>query len=141
MPATFREMGVQIESVLVVDDDELTLSAFRTSLPRRGIAVHTASSRAAALALARTHHPQVAFVDLQLGFDNGLDLLGELTRELPKMRTFLMTGYGSVRTAVTAMRLGAVDVLTKPFTVDELVKQLDPEYEPAAGERVKTPTV
>ncbi len=140
MPAPFAVMGVQIESVLVVDDDELTLSAFRSYLPRKGIQVHTATSRAAALALARAHHPQVAFVDLQLGFDNGLDLLGELTRELPNMRAILMTGYGSVRSAVAAMRLGAVDVLTKPFTVAEVVKQLDPDWRPERDARIETPT-
>lgn len=133
-------MGDLIESVLVADDDELLLSAFRSYLRGRSITVHTATNRAEALTLARRHQPQVAFVDLQLGFDSGLDLVRDLQETLPKMRVFLITGYGSVRSAVDAMRLGAVDVLTKPFHVSEVLKQLDPSWQPDNPVRVETPS-
>jgi two-component system, response regulator RegA len=133
-------MGESIESVLVADDDELLLSAFRSYLRGRGIAVHTATNRAEALTLARRHQPQVAFVDLQLGFDSGLDLVRDLQETLPKTRVFLITGYGSVRSAVDAMRLGAVDVLTKPFHVSEVLKQLDPSWQAEVPGRVETPS-
>ena len=133
-------MREPIESVLIADDDELTLSAFRTFLPRRGIRAHTATNRAAALALAREHRPQVAFVDLQLGHENGLDLLRDLKSEVPQTRSFLMTGYSSVRSTVEAMRLGAVNVLTKPLYATEVMKYLDPAWQPDPIASVETPS-
>lgn len=133
-------MGTQINSVLVADDSELILSVFRSSLRRLGIEVHTATNRADALVLAREHKPQVAFVDLQLGFDSGLDLLRDLIELAPTTRMFVITGYGTVRSAVEAMRLGVVDVLTKPFHVAEVLRKLDPAYCPEESARIETPS-
>lgn len=129
----------EIRSMLVVDDDELLLRSFGIRLRQLQIAPYTTTNRATALRLARTHGPEVALVDLQLGADDGLTLLRELRDLRPEMAVILMTGYGSVALAVEAMRLGAADVLEKPFTFEELVYRLAPSRAPLLPE-LRTPS-
>lgn len=124
-------MREHIRSVLVVDDDEALLAAFSGALVRHKFEAYTATEHCNALVLARKHRPEAAFIDLQLGTDNGLELLRDLLHFDPKIRAFLITGYGSVSAATQAMRIGAIDVLTKPCTTDELITCLAPEWKPA----------
>lgn len=131
-------MGEEIRCVLVADDDEALLKSFESSLPRKGITAYTATSREAALELARVHKPQAALVDLHLGFDNGLDLLRDLVSEDPTMRVIVLSGYASVRATVDAMRLGAADVLSKPCTMAEIFDSISGAR--ASGELSDTPS-
>jgi two-component system response regulator RegA len=133
-------MRDQVRSILFAEDDELLLQTLR-QMSRLGVEVHTATNSADARALARAHRPQVVFADLQLGNDDGLSLLGELRAEFPEMRLYLMSGYGSISSAVAAMRLGVIDVLTKPFSLAELIALLDPQWRPHERHALETPSV
>src|SRR5579871_2500275 len=93
-----------IRSVLVADDDELLLAGFRRGLPPRGIEVYTATSRDEAMRLARAKHVDAALVDLQLGHDNGLDLLRELRELDPNIQLIMITGHHTTSNTVKAMR-------------------------------------
>jgi len=73
--------------------------------------------------IARTKHPDLAVVDLQLGSESGIDVVGELRKRYADLTIVLMTGYGSVDAAVAAMRAGANDVIAKPFTTPELLRR------------------
>src|SRR5690606_10014170 len=101
------EPDPQAQTLLVVDDDE----RFRTRLARafreRGFAVREAADGAAALALAREESPELAVVDLRMPGASGLEVVRALHALDPTTRIVVLTGYGSIATAVEAMRLGA----------------------------------
>ena len=108
-------------TVLVADDDDVLRGQLCRSLTRRGWTAMPAPGVAEAMELARTHHPTHAVVDLRLGQENGLQLVRELLALNPAMVVVVFTGYGSIATAVSAMRLGAHHYLTKPADVDEIL--------------------
>jgi two-component system response regulator RegA len=119
MPADARR------GVLVVDDDERFAVTLAAALARRGYVAHVAHDAAAALATARTKEPDAAVVDLKLGADDGLALIGPLRSAHPKMRIVVLTGYASIATAVKAIKLGADDYLAKPVTASAVVAVLE----------------
>jgi NtrC-family two-component system response regulator AlgB len=102
--------------VLVVDDEKNIRSTLRLCLQSVGCEVEEAASAATALALARSQPLDLAFVDLRLGHDDGLELLPQLLAERPSLAVVVITAYAAVDTAVEAMRRGAFDYLPKPFT-------------------------
>lgn len=108
-------------SVLVVDDDEL----FRTRLARafrgRGFDARTASSAEEAVESARRESPELAVVDLRMPGGSGLDVVRELKAIDPTTNVVVLTGYGSIATALEAVHLGATHYLTKPADVDDLL--------------------
>lgn len=128
-------MGEPIRSLLVADDDAVLLKAFSSSLSRLGISPYTAPDRAGAMRLARKHRPDAAIVDLQLGCDNGLELLRDLKAEHAALRVVLLSGHASLPVAVDAMKLGAFHVLQKPCTLRQILRHLD-SSDPAESTRV-----
>lgn len=106
---------------LLIDDDQVLLRTLARSLERRQQQVSTASDRSSALLAARAHSPQRIVLDLKLGSDNGLNLIGELKAILPRARIVLLTGYASIATAVEAIRRGAWNYLPKPIDLPSLL--------------------
>lgn len=103
-------------SILVVDDDAGLASTLQEFLQREGYAVEVALSAAEALALQeRSPHLSVALVDLIMPVTDGLELMEQLHRRNPDLAVIIMTGYGTIETAVEAIKRGAEDYLTKPF--------------------------
>jgi two-component system response regulator RegA len=115
-------------SVLVVDDDEPFRTRLARALADRGLEVRTAGDVAEALlAAGRDDPPELAVVDLRMPGGSGLDLVRDLKALEPAMRILVLTGYGSIATAVEAMRLGAANYLPKPVDADEILRALAPE--------------
>lgn len=112
------------DTVLVVDDDVAFARALAESLRRRGLKVLTAPDRARGYEEALAFRPSRIVVDLRMP-GGGLELVRELGRELPDSRVVVLTGYGSIRTAVEAVKVGAVQYLTKPVGVDALLAAFD----------------
>jgi two-component system response regulator RegA len=112
-------------SVLVVDDDE----TFRTRLVRafqaRGFEAQGARDGESALALARSDSPELAVVDLRMPGISGLDVVRELRAIDAMTNVVVLTGYGSIATALEAVRLGATHYLTKPADLDDLLAAFD----------------
>ena len=106
--------------VLVVDDKELMRDSVAAILSRKGHAVVTAPDAKAALARIADKRPEAIVTDLQMPGMNGLELLEEIRRIDAELPVVFMTAFGSVETAVEAMRKGAFDYVTKPFSGDEL---------------------
>jgi two-component system response regulator RegA len=110
---------------LVVDDDD----AFRTRLMRafaeRGFGVTGAADYRAAVAAATADSPELALVDLRLPGRSGLDVVQALKAIDETTRIVVLTGYGSIATAVEAMRLGATSYLTKPVDADQISAAFD----------------
>src|SRR4030088_1985745 len=100
--------------ILIVDDDEPFRLALRNAFLRRGDEVFLAGTTAAAAVAPRGAGPTCALVDLRMPGGSGLDVVRSL-RALPKpLQVVVLTGYGTIGTAVEAIRLGAINYLTKP---------------------------
>ncbi len=119
---------------LLVDDDALFLRTLQRALARRGVEAATATNGAAALELARTAAFDFVLVDLKIGKESGLRLIGPLREASGGARVVMMTGYASVATAVEAIKAGADDYLLKPVTVDAILRVLDEEAASAPEE-------
>ncbi|TVQ92533.1 MAG: response regulator [Deltaproteobacteria bacterium] len=106
--------------MLVVDDDEAFREAMELEFTDRGYHVIPAPDHRTALGLAAVHQPQLAVIDLKLAGERGLEVLKDLVERLPNIRAVVLTGYGSIATAIEAIKLGARHYLTKPCDIDEL---------------------
>ena len=132
-------------SLLLVDDDEAFLKRLGRAMERRGFQVEMAGSVAQAQAAIALRPPAYAVVDLRLGDGNGLDVIARLKERRPDSRGVILTGYGNIATAVTAVKLGAFDYLAKPADADEIHAALmaepgeraDPPENPMSADRVR----
>ncbi len=86
----------------------------------RGFVVRTAESVAEGLAAIAREAPAFAVIDMRMSDGNGLDVMSELKAKRPDARAIILTGYGNIVTAVTAVKLGAFDYLAKPADADEI---------------------
>ncbi len=108
------------KSLLIVDDDAAFLGRLARAMESRGYAVRTARSVAEGLSEVERAAPAFAVIDMRLGDGNGLDIISELKKRRPDARGVILTGYGNIATAVTAVKLGAFDYLAKPADADEI---------------------
>lgn len=108
--------------VLLIDGDARTLESWRLVLCREGTHVLTAGSGRRGLAMARQHAPDVVLAELSLPDISGLELLCRLREEELAVPFFIVTACGTIRTAVEAMRLGAIDYLEKPLFGNDLLQ-------------------
>jgi two-component system response regulator RegA len=109
------------ETILIVDDDRAFCTALANALRRRDFRVVVAHDYDEALAEAEAWRPERAIVDLRMPGRNGLEVVASLRAQLPELRMVVLTGFGSIATAVEAIKLGAVHYLTKPAAVDEVL--------------------
>jgi DNA-binding NtrC family response regulator len=107
--------------ILVVDDEPLQRSILKTILSEEGLETYTASSGEEALQLARSYNPDVVLTDLKMKGMDGIVLLDRIKSLKPDSTVVLMTAFGTVTTAVEAMKKGAFDYLTKPLDKDVVV--------------------
>lgn len=122
--------------VLIVDDDEDFCTALSRTLVKKGIEVQTANTPAEAVVLAGEFEPDWAIVDLRLGRESGLRLIEPLLGHDPTLAIIVLTAYGSIATAVEAIRMGARDYLTKPVDSKQLLHVMWQDKEPVAQEQV-----
>ena len=132
-------------SLLIVEDDKPFLERLARAMESRGFAVTSCDSVAEGLSQIARAAPAFAVVDLRLGDGNGLDVVSALKRKRPEARAIVLTGYGNIATAVTAVKLGAVDYLSKPADADDVVSALlasgnqksEPPSNPMSADRVR----
>jgi len=110
--------------VLVVDDEPDVLLGLRKLAESLRADVRDAANAEQALARIGPWVPHVVLSDITMGAMSGLDLLAELRRTLPDTRVILITGFGTIELAVTAMHRGAAHFITKPFDNDEILEAL-----------------
>lgn len=108
-------------SLLIVDDDRVLRERLGRALRERGFEVSTAASFDEAVALASEESPEMAVVDLRMPGRSGLELIRALHDLDPQTKIVVLTGYGSIATAVEAVRLGATNYVAKPADVDDLL--------------------
>jgi two-component system response regulator RegA len=111
-------------SLMIVEDDKPFLERLSRAMETRGFAVTACESVSDGLAQIGKAAPAFAVVDLRLGDGNGLDVVSALKKQRPDARAIVLTGYGNIATAVTAVKMGAVDYLSKPADADDVVAAL-----------------
>ncbi len=124
------EVGPRAETILITDDDKAFCAALSGAFRRRGFKVVVAHDYDDAISEAAAWSPGMAVVDLRMPGRGGLEVVSELRRSHPRMKVVVLTGYGSIATAVEAMKLGAVHYLTKPAEPDDVLAAFE-RTEPA----------
>jgi nitrogen regulation protein NR(I) len=115
----------EMQRVLVIEDDETIQSVLHSFLEKKDFEVTLAQNGEAALDLLRAERFDLILTDLVLPGKGGMDVLKEVMASKLNIPVIVMTAFGTVQTAVEAMRIGAFDYLTKPFNLDELMIVLD----------------
>jgi two-component system response regulator RegA len=114
-----------VPTILVVEDDDAFRSVLVSALQSRGYDVVGLADAASAVATARRESPEMAVVDLRLPDESGLEVVGQLKAIDPATVVVVLTGYGSIATALEAVRLGAAHYLTKPTDADRILAAFD----------------
>ena len=133
------------KTLLLVDDDKAFLTRLERAMQKRGFEVRIADSVAGGLAAVNEAAPAYAVIDLRLEDGNGLEVVKALRQRREDARTVVLTGYGNIATAVTAVKLGAVDYLSKPADADDVINALlatgesppAPPENPMSADRVR----
>ena len=137
--------NIEDRTCLVLDDDGPFLQRLARALTQRGFLVSAVSSVAEASDIARLNPPAFAVLDLRLEDGSGLDVIEVLHEHNPDARAVILTGYGAIATAVAAVKAGAVDYLSKPADVEDIVRSLTsstedkpaPPDNPMSADRVR----
>jgi len=122
-------MGQDKINLMIVDDEEEFLNAIRRSLEVRDFNVITANRGEKAIELAKKNPVDIAIVDLKMPGIDGLETLETLKKGHPWMEIIILTGHGTIDSAVGATRSGAYSYLQKPCELDVLMKVLIKAYQ------------
>jgi two-component system response regulator RegA len=115
------------QRVLLCDDDATFRRRLKGSLSRLGLEVFEAENAEDALRAQSQYNPDSAVVDLRMPGQSGLWLVGELLKGNPRISIVVLTGFGSIATALEAVRCGAINYLTKPVSAEHLVAAFAPD--------------
>jgi len=107
--------------ILLIDDDAVFRQVMARAMARRGYEAIEAEDGIQALSLAEIHSPELVLLDLKLAQDSGLLLIERLLALDGQTRIVMLTGYASIATAVEAIKLGAINYLTKPVDADQVL--------------------
>jgi two-component system, response regulator RegA len=132
-------------SLLLVDDDEAFVKRLARAMEKRGFLPETAESVQAGKAVVLSRPPAYAVIDLRLEDGNGLDVVETLRERRPDCRIVVLTGYGAIATAVAAVKIGAIDYLSKPADANDITDALlsrssalpTPPENPMSADRVR----
>ncbi|MFZ5893744.1 MAG: response regulator transcription factor [Myxococcota bacterium] len=131
-----------VPDFLLVDDDERFRERLLKAFKHRGLAAEAAANYDEALTLAKSKPYRRALIDLRMPGPDGLALLRALLEHDPELHVVVLTGFGSIATAVEAMQLGARSYLTKPCDADRILAAFSSESQPSEAEHVfETPTL
>jgi len=128
-------------AVLIIDDDAVFHSRLRRAFELRGWEAHAVASGKEALVRARETGPDLAIVDLRMPGESGLDTVKSLRESDSTMSIIVLTGYGSIATALDAVRRGADHYLSKPVDVDQILAAYETVDSSQANEPVPPATV
>ncbi len=110
--------------ILIVDDEKLMRVSLEDKLTKEGYAVNSLSNAVEGIKLLQSINFDAVITDLRLPRMDGIDFLREIKKASPDTVVIIMTAYGSIENAVTAMKEGAYDYVTKPFSLEELTIKL-----------------
>jgi len=114
--------------ILVIDDEYVICKACRMILSEKGHVIELRTNAEAGLNALEKESYDLLLLDMKLPDMDGMEVLKKICKENPRVGIIVMTGYATMRNAVEAMKLGAVDYLSKPFTDDELIAAVENAY-------------
>lgn len=139
-----QQRRTNAQSILIVDDDSTFRGRLSRAFAERGFDVRVAADAESAVALATEDSPELAVVDLRMPGRSGLELAQDLLRIDSSTQVVVLTGYGSIATAIEAMRIGATYYLSKPADVDDILaafaRKHTPPLEPTSNDHA-TPSL
>ena len=132
-------------SLLLVDDDEPFVRRLSRAMEKRGFQVRSALTIEEGVQLVKNSAPGYAVIDLRLEDGSGLEVVKLIRTKRPDARIIVLTGYGAIATAVTAVKMGATDYLSKPSDAEDVMNALlvsqeekpQPPENPMSADRVK----
>jgi two-component system response regulator RegA len=133
------------KKLLIVEDDNPFRERLARSMEKKGFKVLQAESVKKGIEVSKTEKPGFAVVDLRLADGNGLEAVKEIQKSNDTSRVIMLTGYGNIPTAVSAIKEGAIDYLAKPADADDVEnalladpsKKASPPENPMSADRVK----
>ena len=133
------------KSLLIVDDDNPFRDRLSRAMEKKGFTVSQAQSVKEGINSTKNSPPAFAVVDLRLGDGSGLEVVKEIQATNSSSRIIMLTGYGNIPTAVSAIKEGAIDYLAKPADADDVEnalledpsKKASPPENPMSADRVK----
>ncbi len=126
-----------MSKILIIDDEAAILDLMTKLCEGMGHEVLPFQAGKDGVDALHKENPDLLVVDLRIGDMNGLEIIQECGEKYPDMPIIMVTGYGSVETAVEAMKLGAFDYLTKPFELDDLKRTINRAMKKAGGDDAK----
>ena len=113
------------DTILVVDDEANIRRTLRGVLADEGYEVVEASDGRGALEVLERQVPQLAIVDIWMPEVDGIELVSRMRQQAPELPVIVISGHGTIDTAVRVIRMGAFDFLEKPFELDALLRVVD----------------
>ena len=123
--------------ILIAEDEEITLKHLRYALEKEGYNLTCVNNGIDALAKLEKEGFDILIADIKMPGMDGLTLLGKVKEKYPDTEVIIVTGFGSIESAVNAMKQGATDYVTKPFNLDELnlkIKKIQEKKKLGEGE-------
>ncbi len=144
-PSGLKISDFEDRSLLIVDDDDPFRDRLSRAMEKKGFQVNNSKSVDNAVKLIKSSPPNFAVVDLRLEGGSGLDVVKEINNVKKDSRIVMLTGYGNLPTAVTAIKYGAIDYMAKPVDADDVEAALlaapdskaKPPENPMSADRVK----
>ena len=109
------------KNIIIVDDDQIWLNQLSRAFERRGHNTYVAKSVVEAKDIISKSDIHYGVIDLRLDDGDGLEVILELQKKNPKSRSIILTGFGNIANAVSAIKVGAIDYLSKPATKEVLL--------------------
>lgn len=131
-------------TLLIVDDDQFLRSQLARAMASRGFRCSTAANYDEAMESLAVRPPQRAVVDLRMPGESGMAVVQQISERSPDTKVIVLTGYGSIATAVEAIRLGAVNYVTKPADADQILKAFEsqsPDFATPSLEPLRRPSL
>ena len=129
------------KTLLIVDDDEVLRSTLSRAMRARGYEVEIAGNFDEAVAAMNSTPPDMAVVDLKMPGESGMEVLKALGQRSPATEAVVLTGYGSITNAVEAIRLGAVNYVTKPADADQILQAFEDQRSNAEASSLQRPSL
>ena len=119
--------------MMLVDDEERFLSTTQKLLAKKGYDVLTASNGSEALENLRYHNIHVVILDVKMPGMDGMATLTEIKRQFPLVEVIMLTGHGTIETAIDGLKSGATDYLMKPADIDEIIQKAEEAFHKRQG--------
>ena len=139
------DINLDGKKLLIVDDDQVWLNQLSRAMTRRGLLVFESQSVEEALNILVKEKFDYGVIDLRLDDGDGLEIISELRKLNPNSKSIILTGFGNIANAVSAIKLGAVDYLAKPANIEDIISSLfvekdekvPPPEQPMSANRIR----